>query len=163
MNQPSFRKAKPDDLDQVTDLLARLFQDHDPASLLEENREILQAANETIFLACSGNKAVGISHVAIRHDYVEGASRGDVCGYLEALYVLPAYRHRGIGRGLVRIVRFWSQRKGCTLFASDCELDNETSQGFHKKMGFLEVDRIIHYIKPLDQSQADSPSGYFRP
>lgn len=32
---------------------------------------------------------------------------------------------------------------------SDCELDNEKSLRFHKKLGFQEANRIICFTKPL--------------
>jgi aminoglycoside 6'-N-acetyltransferase I len=39
--------------------------------------------------------------------------------------------------------------KGCTEFASDCELDNKESLEFHKAIGFEEVNRIICFRKNL--------------
>lgn len=39
--------------------------------------------------------------------------------------------------------------KGCSEFASDCELINETSRLFHINSGFKEVNRVICFTKKL--------------
>ena len=43
----------------------------------------------------------------------------------------------------------WTKEKGCTEFASDCELDNETSLRFHLALGFEEANRLICFRKVL--------------
>lgn len=46
-------------------------------------------------------------------------------------------------------MRSLGKGKGCTEFASDCELDNLDSLHFHQAMGFAEANRIICFTKPL--------------
>lgn len=150
MTQITFRHADPGDPKLVTRLFALLFPDHDPEELLEENRLIIQSEEETILLACREDSPVGAAHLAIRHEYVEGCTAGEACGYLEAVYVLPAYRRKGIARQLVLQGESWLKEKGCRILASDCELDNLESECFHKKMGFEEVSRNIHFTRILD-------------
>ena len=43
----------------------------------------------------------------------------------------------------------WAKEKGCTEFASDCELDNADSYRFHMSLGFEEANRIICFRKDL--------------
>jgi aminoglycoside 6'-N-acetyltransferase I len=43
----------------------------------------------------------------------------------------------------------WAKEKGCSEFASDCELDNEVSRQFHINLGFNEANRIICFTKKL--------------
>lgn len=43
----------------------------------------------------------------------------------------------------------WAKEHCCTEFASDCEVDNLASEQFHKAIGFKEVSRNIHFVKPL--------------
>jgi len=43
----------------------------------------------------------------------------------------------------------WAKTKGCTEFASDCELDNVQSLQFHLNVGFEEANRIICFTKKL--------------
>jgi hypothetical protein len=35
---------------------------------------------------------------------------------------------------------------GANRFASDCELDNESSRLFHEAIGLGEVERTIHFV-----------------
>lgn len=41
------------------------------------------------------------------------------------------------------------QEQGCTEFASDCELTNADSQGFHQAVGFEEANRIVAYVRKI--------------
>ena len=43
----------------------------------------------------------------------------------------------------------WAKSKGCTEFASDCELANTQSLQFHLNVGFEEANRIICFTKKL--------------
>ena len=43
----------------------------------------------------------------------------------------------------------WAKEKGCSEFASDCDLDNDVSLAFHINMGFTEVNRIICFTKQI--------------
>ena len=42
-----------------------------------------------------------------------------------------------------------AEEKGCTEFASDCELDNVDSLYFHMALGFTETNRIFCFKKEL--------------
>ncbi len=56
---------------------------------------------------------------------------------------------RGVGAGLIDTLAAHALSQGYTTIASDYELDNETSEAFHKAIGCKEVIRSIHFIKPL--------------
>lgn len=91
---------------------------------------------------------VGFAQCSLRHDYVEGCSHSPV-GYLEGIFVLPQYRHRGISRQLLSSCESWAKQQGCLEFASDCELTNVDSLHFHLACGFQEANRIICFQKEL--------------
>lgn len=80
---------------------------------------------------------------------MEGTQSSPV-GYLEGIFVLPAYRNQGRAWALLAACERWAGEKGCTEFASDCELDNSGSLAFHLKMGFAEANRIICFHKTLE-------------
>ena len=79
---------------------------------------------------------------------MEGTESSPV-GYLEGVYVKEAYRKQGIGRELVSACERWAKEQGCTEFGSDCELTNETSQAFHRAIGFEEANRIVAYVRKI--------------
>ena len=89
--------------------------------------------------------------LALRHDYVEGKTDENPVGYLEAIYVVPEHRRRGIARALVGFAEAWSRAQGCTMLASDCELPNEQSRAFHNRVGFAEESINVHFSMALGE------------
>jgi ribosomal-protein-alanine N-acetyltransferase len=148
-NEIVYRKAAVDDIHFATELALLLYsEDNTYESLHGENQAILNNDNGVIYLAWHGDKVVGFAHCSLRHDYVEGTSGGQV-GYLEGIYVLPEYRSSGIAKNLFSACEQWAANKGCSEFASDCELTNTDSYKFHLKAGFEEANRVICFVKKL--------------
>jgi aminoglycoside 6'-N-acetyltransferase I len=149
----SYRIASVDDLNAITELSILMCSgdycgEHSDDELLISNREDLLNPKMAMFLAFDGDKAVGFSHVYMRHEWVIGTENSPV-GYLEGIFVCPSYRGQGIAQTLVRMCENWSREKGCVEFASDCDLDNTDSLAFHLKIGFKETGRIIFFSKEL--------------
>jgi aminoglycoside 6'-N-acetyltransferase I len=100
------------------------------------------------FLAYAGETPIGFAQCQLQHDYVEGTESSPV-GYLEGIYVADEYRKQGVARELLSACESWAKAKGCTEFASDCEVDNTHSLRFHLNVGFEEANRIICFTKKL--------------
>jgi len=100
------------------------------------------------FLYYDGEEAAAFLSLSLRSDYVEGTNSCPV-GYIEGLYVKPEFRRRGIAEKMVDHAKEWSKQYGCTELASDCTLDNEVSQAFHKSVGFAEANKIVCFITHL--------------
>ena len=130
------RKATQFDLEAVTMLAMRLWPEQARAELEPEFATLLDG------------KAAGFAHCQLRHDYVEGTDSSPV-GYLEGIYVEEALRRRGHARALLAACETWAAGRGCTEFASDCELGNEASRAFHLHAGFDEANRIVCFAKRL--------------
>ncbi|MCL2364680.1 MAG: GNAT family N-acetyltransferase [Defluviitaleaceae bacterium] len=155
-----FVQATPAQINQVTDLLCTLYEmPHD--EVLEENERLFADKNQAFFLALDGilngaegmrpasfDKAVGVAHASLRHEYVNGTDDG-IKGYLEGIFVLPEYRKRGIADGLVRFAEHWMAQHGCRQIASDCTIENTDRYQFHLKLGFEETERCIFFVKPI--------------
>jgi aminoglycoside 6'-N-acetyltransferase I len=94
------------------------------------------------------SQLLGFVQCQLRNDYVEGTSTSPV-GYLEGIFIQKEYRHSGYARELLLKCEKWAKEKQCTEFASDCELDNDTSLEFHLSMGFKEANRIICFTKNI--------------
>ena len=141
-------KATQKDLPGLAALAAELWPHH-PASELEREFAPLVCGGEGVcFLALDGGLPVGFAQAGLRRDYVEGTS-GSPVGYLEGIYVQPAFRGNGYARALLQSCQQWAKEKGCREFASDCELDNTGSLGFHLAAGFAEANRIICFVKQI--------------
>ena len=141
-------KAEEKDASTVAALAADLWPHHRAGELEPEFYSLLSDPEAAVFLMIEGDCAVGFAQCQLRHDYVEGTDSSPV-GYLEGIYVASAYRHRGIAGVLLNACEVWAREKGCTEFASDCELNNLESLAFHKKLGFTEANRIICFTKKL--------------
>ena len=144
----TIRKAAFSDATAVAALALQLWPDHDTRELQTEFESLLTDEGAAVFLACVDETPVGFAQCQLRHNYVEGTSSSPV-GYLEGIFVAPAYQKRGIARILLSSCESWAKEQGCTEFASDCELDNHDSLRFHLSVGFEEANRIICFTKTL--------------
>ena len=70
-------------------------------------------------------------------------------GYLEGWYVELQMRSKGVGRALVMAAETWARSRGCRQMASDSQAENEGSQRAHTRLGYAEVERLVHFKKDL--------------
>ena len=146
------RKAGKEHLEIITGLALQMWSDHSPQELQEEFSAIIAGENAQFFLKYNRDTPVGFAQCQLRTDYVEGTASSPV-GYLEGIFVQEAYRRRGFAGELLSACEKWAADRGCSEFASDCELDNKESLAFHLRMGFAEAGRIICFSKKLQQSR----------
>lgn len=142
------QKAEIKDLPILAELACQLWPDHTVEEMRTEFAETLTKPDAAFFLAYADETAVGFAQCQLRYDYVEGTDSSPV-GYLEGIYVADRYRQQGFARELLAACESWAKSKGCTEFASDCELDNVRSLQFHLNVGFEEANRIICFTKKL--------------
>ena len=142
------QRATEHDTEVLAGLAVLLWDNHDVAELRDEFAEILKSEEAACFLACEAGVPLGFAQCQLRHDYVEGTQTSPV-GYLEGIFVRPEFRHRGLAKELLGACENWAREKGCTEFASDCELGNDASLNFHLSMGFAEANRIVCFTKKL--------------
>lgn len=142
------RPAEHKDVQTLATLALQLWPDNERSGLEEMFAELLGQSDAAVFLACQEGAAVGFAQCQLRHDYVEGTDSSPV-GYLEGIFVTDAYRRSGQAKSLLSACESWAKSKGCTEFASDCELKNAQSLRFHLGLGFQEANRIICFTKKL--------------
>ena len=142
------RKAETKDLPILAELACKLWTDNTMEEMQTDIADMLVKSDSTFFLAYAEATAVGFAQCQLRYDYVEGTQFSPV-GYLEGIYVADGYRKQGIAKDLLCACENWAKAKGCTEFASDCELDNTQSLQFHLNVGFEEANRIICFVKKL--------------
>ena len=92
-----------------------------------------QAARRSeVFLAFDGEDAVGCTIVSILDDYRNYVFNTPTA-WVNAVYVRPAYRRRGIARRLMQMAIDWSRDRGCIrvrLRSSDEGVHLYTALGF---------------------------------
>jgi aminoglycoside 6'-N-acetyltransferase I len=109
--------------------------------------EILASENDAVFMAFVDGQPAGMIEVSLR-DYGEGCETSPV-GYIEAWFVNHGFRRSGVAGALTGAAENWAREMGCTEMASDTWLDNEASIRAHRKQGYVEVERLVHFAKRL--------------
>jgi aminoglycoside 6'-N-acetyltransferase I len=108
---------------------------------------ILASDKDAVFFALVEGQPVGMIETRIR-EYGEGCETSPV-GYIEAWFVQEEYRGKSIAGVLAQAAENWAREKGCTEMASDTWLDNEASIRAHLKLGYEDVERLVHFVKKL--------------
>jgi len=142
------QKADGKDLNILAELACRLWPDNTVEEMRIELGKLMEKPDAVFFLAYGEAGAMGFAQCQLRHDYVEGTDSSPV-GYLEGIYVADGYRKRGIAGALLSACEGWAKAKGCSEFASDCQLENAQSLQFHRNAGFEEANRIVCFTKKL--------------
>lgn len=148
MKKQALKRAGFNDLKQVAEMAVLMWEDNTVDGLMQEFSDMMSRDDAVILLKYAGDEAVGFAQCQLRHDYVEGTDTSPV-GYLEGIFVKEEYRRRGYAKELLHACERWAKEKGCSEFASDCELDNTMSLKFHRALNFTEANRIICFVKKL--------------
>lgn len=142
------RKANTQDIQTLTEQALMLWPENSAGEMRDGMETIMAKKDAAFFIAYEVGQPIGFAQCQLRHDYVEGTESSPV-GYLEGIYVAAGFRKCGIAKALLAACESWAKEKGCTEFASDCEVGNTQSLQFHLHMGFGETNRIICFTKKL--------------
>ena len=142
------KRAGINETGELANLAIQMWSDHDLEDLEAEYRELSMNSEAACFIKYVDDKPIAFAQCQLRHDYVEGTDSSPV-GYLEGIFVSDQYRRNGYAAELLSECEKWAIEKGCTEFASDCELGNTDSIKFHMSLGFEEANRIICFRKIL--------------
>ena len=142
------RQAEKEDSRVLAEMAVCMWDSHTAAQLEAEFARTIEEGQEVFFIQYQDQTPVGFAQCSMRSDYVEGTESSPV-GYLEGIFVKEDHRGKGYAKALLSACEQWAKAKGCTEFASDCELDNVGSLQFHLAVGFDEANRIICFAKKL--------------
>ena len=90
---------------------------------------------------------IGMIDARVRN-YVEGAPQL-AAAYVEDLWVEPDRRGQGVAGRLLDAVEEWARSEGHRWLGSDALLDNSESHAWHLSSGFVEIERLVVFGKPL--------------
>ena len=142
------QKATNDDSRVLAEMAVQMWDSHTVDELESGFIDALNNDGAVLFIKYLDSKPVGFAQCGLRTDYVECTNTSPV-GYLEGVFVKGDYRNKGYAKELLDACEKWAKDKGCTEFASDCELNNSGSLKFHMAMGFEEANRIICFRKEI--------------
>ena len=144
-----YHGLQPSDLGPFLKMAQKLWPHFDEGELGQFLNHSLSKKQMVFIARGPAGTYVGFSIFSIRTDYVEGACQSPT-GYLEGVFVEPAYRKMGIAREFVRLGEGWCRENGCAQMGSDTWLTAKEAREFHKSIGFWEEDELVHFLKNLD-------------
>lgn len=144
----AIRRANPEDKPEWLRMRQGLWPEAPLEYLALDVDDLLMGERSAVFVAANEQgQLVAFIETGLR-DYAEGCETSPV-GYILAWYVDAHVRGQKLGRELIRVAEEWARQKGCREMASDTWLDNDASIQAHLKMGYYEVDRLVHFVKRL--------------
>lgn len=146
------REASEKDMLQWSMMRTALWPNTEDAHI-SEIKEFFSGSSIDIvqaFVVEVGSEIVGFMELNIRN-FAEG-SRNSKLPYVEAWYIRPEYQGEGYGKQLMQKAEHWAISQGYTELASDTEIDNHRSISMHKYLGFLETERIVCFLKKLENT-----------
>lgn len=138
------------DFESLMKMSQKLWTDFDENELKELLKKTYQSDRQKILVAKTSNQErVAFSIFSIRTDYVEGAVQTPT-GYLEGIFVEPAFRKTGIAKEFIQLGEKWCKENGCRQIGSDTWLTDTASRRFHKSVGFWEEEELVHFLKDIE-------------
>jgi aminoglycoside 6'-N-acetyltransferase I len=150
------KEVVPGDVEAWWRMRCALWPHAVPSELLEEAETYFRGASplQAVFLGVGpAGEPLGMLELSLR-SVAEGCRTTPV-PYVEGWYVVPAARRHGVGRALVAAAEAWAREHRYPAIASDAVIDNVVSERAHLALGFVEVERSIHFRKDL---QAATPT-----
>ncbi len=145
----AIRRLGPEDHDVWAAMSHRLFP-HYPLTRLRA--EIAALDGEGVgrtrgFGAFEGARPVGFAELGLR-PHANGCD-GMPVPFLEAIWVDPDLRGRGVGRALIGHLAAILRAEGHRELGSDAGIENLASHAAHAAWGFAETQRVVYFRKAL--------------
>ena len=148
VNLTVLRLATPADQSEWLRMRHDLWPDVETQDLLHEMERIMADPQTPVFVMERPNGKLGGFIETGSRKYADGCETSPV-GYIEGWLVDEDLRGQGLGKALVKKAENWAREQGLHEMASDTWLENEASIAAHLKMGYEEVERLIHFAKTL--------------
>jgi len=148
MTNITIRCATEADKSEWLRMRQALWPDHSAEVFILQSEEILSDTMQPVFVVERPDGKLGGFLEAGTRKYADGCDTSPV-GYIEGWYVDEDLRGQGIGRALMKAAEEWARSQGLIEMASDTWLENEVSIQAHKKLGYEEMERLVHFAKKL--------------
>lgn len=142
------RQVEPNDRGEWLRMRLALWPDHSAGEFRLEMEAMLIDPDCAVFVAVRQDGTLGGFLEAAQRKYADGCDTSPV-GYIEGWYVDQDLRRQGIGGLLVTAAEGWARQRGLAEMASDSLIDNHISYLAHQRLGYQEMERLVHYCKRL--------------
>ena len=116
-----------------------------PARAIELTRSQLESDRETMFVATSGERIVGLLRCVDQRGH--RLLRPSRFALISTVYVEPAARRKGVLRSLMKAAIGWSRARGLTEMRLQNAIDNPLALAAWDALGFRVVEQIR--LRPL--------------
>jgi aminoglycoside 6'-N-acetyltransferase I len=144
----TIRRAAQEDKDSWVRMRQGLWPEAPLEYLNYDLDEVLSDPRRAVFVAMRADGSLVAFIEASLREFAEGCETSPV-GYIEAWFVDENIRGQKLGRELILTAENWAREHGCTEMGSDTWLENEVSIQAHRKTGYDEVERLVHFLKHL--------------
>ncbi len=146
MKNLKFRYATVDDAEKILFFIRQLAEYEKMADLVVATEELLkewifEKKKAEVIFALEEGKEVGFA--LFFHNFSTFLGRAGI--YLEDLFVLPEYRGRGYGKGLLKELAKIAVERGCGRLEWSCLDWNEPSIDFYLSLGAVPMDEWTVY------------------
>ena len=146
MEQVQYRFAEEQDTGLILDFIRQLAEYEHLADQVVATEELLrlwlfEKRTAEVLFAMEGSTVVGFA--LFFHNFSTFLGRGGI--YLEDLFVLPSYRGRGYGKGLLTKLGQIACQRGCGRLEWSCLDWNQPSIDFYRSMGAVSMDEWTVY------------------
>jgi aminoglycoside 6'-N-acetyltransferase I len=142
------RAYRDDDWAEWLRMSHALFPAESEASLTSGMGDFHGRRDAAVFVVDRGDGRLAGFVEAGTRAYADGCDTSPV-GYIEAWFIDPDVRREGWGRALLGAAEDWARAQGYTEMASDALLDNIVSHKAHAAAGYVEMERLVVFRKPL--------------
>lgn len=99
-----------------------------------------------VFVADLGPQCCGYISITAQAPFCPGPSARPF-GYIEAFWVDPEFRAKGVGRELQKAACVWARVHGFDELGADIVVGNDLSLEVHEKLGYERVESVTHVRK----------------
>ena len=146
------RNATKDDIPRIVELIARLKRLHgefDPllatvddleAQIQSYVEELLNDQSSLVLVVDFGGSVEGVltAKIVDRRFY-----KPRIVGQIVDIYVMPAYRRRGLGAELVEKASKELMSRGAEMIFAEFPVKNTIAESFYHKQGFREITGVF--------------------
>ena len=141
-----YRFATVDDTKLILDFIRQLAKYEKMESEVVATEELLkewifEKHKAEVIFALDGEKEVGFA--LFFHNFSTFLGRSGI--YLEDLFVLPEFRGKGYGKGLLKVLAKITVERGCGRLEWCCLDWNKPSIDFYRSLGAVSMDEWTTY------------------
>ena len=140
------RKATPNDTRILAELAIQMWSNHAVSELEADFAEIVNSNEAVCFIKYVDDVPVGFARCQLRHDYVEGTHSSPV-GYLEGIFVVPEYQHKGYAKELLLECELWAKENKIEVILLNSGLPREDAHAFYESQGYFK--KSYGFIKKI--------------